>query len=92
MMSRKVIAAFVTPFISGGIYLKVLSIDRSPAGNKNKRNGPKRATSRGFCCVRPIITLVIFVHIAAFNPFPSLPSVAADDRKQFQGPKIFFML
>ena len=48
-----------------------------------------------------IIFLVIFENIASklekigpifssFNPFPSLPSVATDDRKQFQWRKIVF--
>jgi len=48
-----------------------------------------------------IIFVVIFKNIASklekigpifssFNPFPSLPSVATDDRKQFQRRKIAF--
>jgi len=48
-----------------------------------------------------IIFFVIFENIASklekigpifssFNPFPSLPSVATDDRKQFQSRKIVF--
>jgi len=42
-----------------------------------------------------IIFLVIFENIASklenCNPFPSLPSVATDDRKQFQCFKIVFI-
>ena len=48
-----------------------------------------------------IISLVIFENIApklenigsifsSFNPFPSLPSVATEDRKKFQCRKIVF--
>ena len=32
----------------------------------------------------------IGLNISSFNPFPSLPSVATDDRKQFQCLKIVF--
>ena len=57
---------------------------------------------RGLRVLRPLICLVIFASIAqnlkmlaklfqSFNPCPFLPSVAADDRKQFQCLNIAFL-
>ena len=62
-----------------------------------------RKISNEFCQgeLTAINFLVIFVEMASklekigpifssFNPFPSLPSVATDDRKHFQCPKVVF--